>query len=262
MRHDAAALVLLLAAALLAGCATSSSSSSTRRSNSDTAAGRKASAAEINVSLGQSYMRQGKLEIAKQKLERALQLDPKLPDAHTVIAVLYEQINDTASAAKHYQRAAELAPKSGVVNNNYGTYLCKQGQYERADAYYARALQDPFYDTPAVALANRGACALRWKKPQLAEESFRKALLLSPNQPDALLSLAEILYQKGDYFRARAFVQRHEGLSSPRPDALLLGRNVELRLGNGDAAREYTRKLLQSFPDSEQARLLNVQSRQ
>jgi type IV pilus assembly protein PilF len=250
MQRDLAA--LLLAFVVLAGCGTTS----TRRDSSETAAGRKASAAEINVSLGQSYMRQGKLEIAKQKLERALALDPKLPDAHTVMAVLFEQINDPASAAKHYQRAAELAPKSGVVNNNYGTYLCKQGEYERADAYYAKALQDPFYDTPAVALANRGACALRWNKPQLAEDSFRRALQISPDQPDALLSLAEILYQRGDYFHARAFVQRHDAGGKAGPDALLLAMRIEHALGDRRAAREYKNRLVQQYPESDQAQNL------
>lgn len=250
MRRSAL-LPLLAAFALLSGCATSSGT--TREQERSNAAGRKASAAEINVSLGQSYMRQGKLEIAKEKLERALQLDPKLPDAHTVIAVLYEQINDTASAARHYQRAAELAPKAGVVNNNYGTFLCKRGDYARADAYYQKALQDPFYDTPAVALANRGACALKWKKPDLAEESFRKALQINPNQPDALLSLAEILYGKGDYFRARAFVQRHDAGGKAGPDALLLAMRIEEGLGDRRAARDYKNRLLQQFPESDQA---------
>lgn len=256
MRHDAVRFVLLLATVALAGCATSSQRDSPRTS----AAGRKASAAEINVSLGQSYMRQGKLEIAKEKLDRALALDPKLPDAHTVMAVLYEQINDPASAAKHYQRASELAPKTGVVNNNYGAFLCKRGQYEAADKLFARALQDPFYDTPAVALTNRGTCAQKWKKPALAEESFRKALQITPNQPDALLALADILYRKGDFFRARAFVQRHDAGGRAGPDALLLAMQIEEALGDRRAATDYQKRLLQQYPESEQAQNLKQQN--
>ena len=250
---------LVASIALLSACSTTSGVS--REQERSNAAGRKASAAEINVSLGQSYMRQGKLEIAKQKLDRALELDPGLPDAHTVIAVLYERINDSDAAERHYRRAAELAPKTGVVNNNYGTFLCKRGKYVEADRHYERALKDPFYDTPAVALTNRGTCALKWQRPELAEESFRKALQLSPNQPEALLSLAEILYGKGDYFRARAFVQRHDGSGKAGPDALLLAMRIEERLGDRRAARDYRKRLLEQFPESEQAQQLAESSR-
>jgi type IV pilus assembly protein PilF len=40
----------------------------------------------------------------------------------------------------------------------------------------------------------------------------------------------------------------------------MLGRNIELHLGNGSAANDYTRRLLQSFPESQQARSLNAQN--
>jgi type IV pilus assembly protein PilF len=242
-----------LLAAVLAACGTTSSSSRSEQSKSKS---EKASAAEINVKLGESYMRQGKLEIAKDKLDKALELDPKLTDAHTVIAVLYEQINDPAAAERHYKRAAELEPKNGDVNNNYGTFLCRLGQYERADHHYARALQDPFYATPAVALTNRGTCAQKWGKHDLAEESFRHALQISPNQPEALLALAEILYQKGDFFRARAFVQRHDTGGKAGPNALLLAMKIEEALGDRRAVRDYRTRLLEQFPESEQAQNL------
>jgi type IV pilus assembly protein PilF len=252
LRHALPAVLLTL----LAGCATSGSGM-----KNETAESKREDAARVNTDLGQQYMRQGNLELALEKLNRALEFDPGYVDAHTVIAVLYETIGD-AKAGEHYKRAAELKPKAGAVNNNYGWYLCRNGKFVESQGYFERALADPFYKTPSLALSNSGTCLLKAGRRDEAENALRRALALDPNDAEALLQLGSVLYDKGEFFSARAFVQRHEGLSSPRPDALLLGRNVELRLGNGDAAREYTRKLLQSFPDSEQARLLNVQSRQ
>ena len=63
-----------------------------------------------------------------------------------------------------------------------------------------------------------------------------------------------------DYFKARAFMQRFESVGKPRPESLMLGRSIELRLGNGSAASDYTRRLLQSFPESQQAHELNEQN--
>ncbi len=249
-------LPLLAAIAILAGCAATAPSMGVKK---DDAATQRADAARVHTDLGQQYLRQGKLELALEKLNKALQFDPTYVDAHTVIAVLYERIGDNAKAEEHYKRATELKPKGGAENNNYGTFLCKNGRYPEAQQYFDRALADPFYQTPAVALTNSGTCLLKAGRRDEAERNLRSALEHDPNNAEALLQLGSVLYEKGDFFNARAFVQRFESVSTPRPDALMLGRNIELRLGNGAGAKDYTRRLLQAFPDSQQARSLGAQ---
>lgn len=248
MRREAIASLLAFA---LAGCTAGSS-----RSESPGRPAKRDSAAEVNVGLGRAYMEQGKLDVAMEKLQKALSLDPQSVSAHTVIAVLYERIANEERAAYHYERAAQLGPKSGAAQNNYGTFLCRRGRYEEADQRFQRALEDPFYETPAMALANRGTCALQWGKNDVAEESLRRALQLEPNQPEALFQLAQILYDKKDYFRARAFVQRHEAAAGADPQALMLALRIELALDNPKGAREYRKRLLTEFPESEQAESL------
>lgn len=224
------------------------------------AATRRQEAARTRTDLGQKYMQQGKLEIALENLNKALEYDSGYVDAHTVIAVLYETINESAKAGEHYRRAAELKPKGGAEANNYGWFLCRQGSFDEAQTYFDRALADPFYQTPAVALTNSGTCLLKAGRRDEAEKRLRLALERNPADGEALIQLASLLYEKGDYLKARGFMQRFEATSAPpRPDALMLGRNIELRLGNGSAASEYTRRLLQGFPESEQARSLDVQ---
>ena len=106
-----------------------------------------------------------------------------------------------------------------------------------------------------------GTCLLKARQGRsTAETVLRKALERSPNNAEALFQLASVLYEKGDYFKARAFMQRFEVGRPAAPESLMLGRNIELRLGNGSAASEYTRRLLQSFPESQQARALNAQN--
>ncbi len=68
-------------------------------------------AARVRVELGQRYMEQGKMELALENLQKALEYDPNYVDAHTVIAVLYERLGKAKDAGVHYARAAELAPK-------------------------------------------------------------------------------------------------------------------------------------------------------
>ncbi len=250
-------LLVVLLACCVAACGTTTRRADGSSRNADDKASARASAAGTNVQLGQGYMEQGRLELAMEKLTRAIETDPKSTSAHTVIAVLYERISDPVNARIHYKRASELSPRAGDVLNNYGTFLCKQGEYPAADQLFVRALADPFYKTPAVAHANRGACAASSGDLQVAEDSLRRAVQLSPNNPDALFSMARVSYLKGDYMNARAFVQRYESTGRAAVDGLLLGYEVEQKLGNVRGANEYRQRLLVQFPDSEAARRLN-----
>ncbi|HSX61711.1 MAG TPA: type IV pilus biogenesis/stability protein PilW [Tahibacter sp.] len=214
------------------------------------------SAAEVHVALGQRYMQQGKLELAFEKLEKALKFDASYVDAHTVIAVLYERINDQRKAAEHYRRAAELAPRNGAVNNNYGAFLCRAGKLDEAAQRFSAAVADPFYKTPDVAFTNSGTCFQQAEKFDRAEQDFRKAIELNPNNSEALFHLAGVLFRKSDFLRARAFLQRFESLGTSSADALLLGFNIENSLGNAREANEYARRLRNEFPDSPQRQKL------
>jgi type IV pilus assembly protein PilF len=250
-------LCALALAGVLGACSTSGEHTNIKQ---ESAASERKEAARVHTELGQKYMQQGKLEIALDNLNKALSYDPNYADANTVIAVLYERIGDAKQAETYYRKAAQLKPKSGNELNNYGAFLCKVGRYDEAETYFDRAIADPFYKTPEVALVNSGSCLLKAGKLDAAEKRLRLALDRAPNDGEALFQLASLLYEKGDYFKARAFMQRFEAVGTARPESLMLGRNIELRLGNGSAASDYTRRLLQSFPESQQARSLNAQN--
>ena len=241
-----------LALLLLAGCA-SNPGNLPKTSATD----KRDEAARVHVELGQRYLQQGKLDIALEKLQRALQFNPNYADAHTVIALLYERIGDPKSAEEHYRRAVELQPKAGAANNNYGQILCSAGRLDEADRYFQRAVAEPFYKYADVALANAGVCLLNGGRLDQAEADFRKAVELNPNNAAALLQLAGVLYRKNDFFKARAFMQRFETQGQDTPESLHLGRDIELKLGNAEGAREYAARLRQKFPDSPQAQSLD-----
>ncbi|MFC5743313.1 type IV pilus biogenesis/stability protein PilW [Dyella tabacisoli] len=242
---------------LLAGCVSTGGESSSRltpANKSDQAE----SAARVHTDLGQQYMQNGDLQSALEKLTKALQFDPNYVPAHTVVAVLYERINDMPNAELHYRKAVTLDPSKGAANNNLGAFLCKTGRNAEAVAYFQKAVADPFYQTPAVAWSNAGNCLMRSNDYAGAEADFRKAIDVDPQNADALYQIANLLYQRGDAFRARAFVQRFDALGQPSPAALKLGHDVESRLGNRDAALTYSKRLQSQFPDSEQAHALDA----
>jgi type IV pilus assembly protein PilF len=264
MRHDAKALLFAL-------CCTAVACSRQEliqppESNSMAKVGGKAArtpqeSAQVWVQLGQHYLELGKLDVAKEDLLKALKFDPKSVDARTVLATLYDRVGDRTQAEQYYREAADLQPTAGAVNNNYGLYLCKLGKFEQAQKRFDIAKADGFYNAKDIVYLNAGTCTLLAKGSiDQADGDFRRAIEVNPKNAQALFQLASVLYEKGDYFKARAFIQRFEALDQPSPDALLLARNIEVKLGNNESARDYAQRLHTQFPESAQTRSLDTTS--
>ena len=198
---------------------------------------------DILVELGQRYFARGEYEIALEKLQSALAIDPTSENAHTVIAILYETINDTDKAAQHYRDSVRYGGDQGDVLNNYGSWLCRQHKYDEADETFRKALADPFYVSPESALANAGTCALAAGQFDAAERYLRQAIQIRPDDRQALLGLAEVAYHKEDFMRARAFLQRADAQTPLGRNALELAVRIEERLGDTHSAAAYRQRL-------------------
>lgn len=257
-------LLVVILALSMAGCVTThTNSSSLGKSMPQTSkADQAVDAARIHTELGQRYMANGDLQTAMEKLNLALKFDPDYAPAHTVIAVLYERINQPANAELHYRKAVALEPTKGAPNNNLGQFLCSTGKYAEAAGYFQKAVADPFYATPDVALTNAGVCLLEAKDAVAAQANFRAALARNPRNAEALFQLANSLYLSNNAFGARAFLQRLEALGGLNASALKLGHDIESRLGNQDGASNYAKRLHAQFPDSEQAHGLETTASQ
>lgn len=212
--------------------------------------------AELQVQLAQEYLKRGNLEVARDKLARALQLDPYSAQAHTVSGFLNETIADYVQAELHYRRAVEIRPKDGDMSNNFASFLCRRGRYAESEIMFRQALTDPYYKTPEVALANAGICAKDAGNLELAETYLRDALARQADYPGALLPMASVLHARGDFLKARAFIQRYESSQPSSPEALYLGFQIESAMGDKRNADDYRRRLTSSFPRSREAQSL------
>lgn len=254
MSRLAGYVLFLVAGMLIVGCASTPDHSPTGRSGMDRVS--PVRAAEVNTRLGIGYLERGQLQLAMEKLQTALQHDSVHVPAHVTLALIYEQVGDERQARRHYQQATRHAPDDGATLNSYAAFLCRQGEYERAEQHFEQATRDPFYATPEVALTNAGTCARRAGDLESAEARLRRALSLDPEYPDALYHLAHVYFQQDDAFRARAFLQRLEATGQIEPRILMLGYQIESRLGNSSHANQYVAQLEEQFPDSSEAREL------
>jgi len=207
-------------------------------------------AASKPLELARARLMAGDYAAAEKEALKALKLDPKSVDAETVLAVSAARRGDSAAAGPHYQRAAELAPDNGAVQNNYGVWLCREGRAAESLAWFDRALKDPRYSTPAVALANAGSCAARAGQDERARRDLRRAVELDPNNATALGALAELEFRQGNAFEARAFSERRLAAAPADAQALQLASQIEDKLGDRAAAARYVQRMRAEFPQT------------
>ncbi|MGQ0587750.1 MAG: type IV pilus biogenesis/stability protein PilW [Gammaproteobacteria bacterium] len=218
-------------------------------------------AARLNAQLGIDYMRKGQLDLALEKLEKAIDQDDDLAIAHSVIALVYQQKGESKLASKHYREALSLNSEDSVTLNNFGIFLCSQNEPEDAEEMFLRAANNKSNPVPADAWANAGVCLKNLPKArERAEGYLREALRLNPKHANALAQMAQYSYDKKDYLRSRAFLQRYESGSRATAQTLWIGAQTERALGDLATARSYERRLRSEFPESAEAEALSRKS--
>lgn len=210
-------------------------------------------AARINTDLGINYARNGDYDVALDKFKRALEQDASHAPAHAGIALVYSQRGETEAAESHFKRALQLQGNDAFTRNNYGVMLCEQKRYKEAERMFLQAAAVPGYRAPESAYTNAGVCAKRIPDLERAELLLREALKVKPEYPDALQNLAAVCLDRGDYARARAFLQRYEKAGPATANTLWLGARIEYALGDEHAAADYIQRLRAQFPDSEES---------
>lgn len=241
----------VFAAASLAACVSSSSKPAPPVSMKD--------AAQYNMELGIRYLRQGDLQTAQAKLEKAISQDSSIPMAYSALGLVYERLGDNPGAEKNYRHAVNLAPSDPDALNALGAFLCLQKhETDEALRYFDKALAVPLsktFSNKAMVYTNAGLCAKR-EDMDKAEAYLRSALAADPTFKPALLQLADVAFNRSNYLQSRAFLERFLAGGSATPDALWLGYRVENALGEASAARAYGERLKKEFPESVETRQL------
>lgn len=200
------------------------------------------------LTLATRDMQVGNLDAAERKVREALKLAPEAPDALVLQAGIDDRRGRTRQAGENFRKAAELAPQRGDVLNNYGAWLCQQGQPAESLVWFDRALQAPGYATPGEAQANAGSCALDAGQLERAERDLRAALVAAPANPVALESMAQLSYRQGRYMEARAFAERRIAAAPATRSVLQLASQIEVKLGDRAASDRYLQRIRQEFP--------------
>lgn len=240
--------ILLCLVIALASCSTTR----TREFKKSTVGDNRA-ASEVNVQLAAGYIQRKQFEVAKQKLDKAIDLDEDNIEAYKLMAYLMSGLGKNSEAEDYYLQALDIADNDPELHNAYGAFLCKTGRIDDALDEFRTAYENPYYQTAYLAYSNAGSCLLQQKKFAEAETYLRKALKLQPGLAGALISMAEIGIETRKYLMARAYIQRYHSVARASAESLWIQAQAEKALGASDAYQEVAQQLLADFPDSPQA---------
>jgi len=207
--------------------------------------------ARVRMELASGYYARGQLDTALDEVKQALAVKPDLPEAYNLRGLVYQSLGDDNRAEDNFKRALQLNPRDADTMHNYGWFLCQNQRMPEAFAQFAQAIATPRYPGLSRTLMAQGVCQARTGAYADAEKSLARAYELDPTSPVTAFNLADVLYHRGSYERARFYIGRVNAVAEySNAQTLWLAARVENKLGNQRGARDYGRQLRNRFPEA------------
>lgn len=217
----------------------------------ETSAGKRA---RVRMELATAYFGRGQLTTALDEVKQAIIAEPNMAEAYNLRGLIYAALGDENFAEESFRRALQLNPRDGDSMHNLGWYLCQQRRYPEAFALFGRALDLPQYTGIGRTLLTRGVCEARAGQWSDAEATLLRAFEVDPANAAISVNLSQVLYQRGDYERARFYVRRVNSVAEQsNAQTLWLAARIEKKLGNQQGANEFGLQLRNRFPQSRES---------
>src|SRR6267378_7773 len=181
---------------------------------------------------------------ARKAAEKALDIDNRLPEAHTSLGVVMFQYDwDWEGAEKEFKRAIELNPSYAPAHQFYADFLKSQGRFDEAlsEMSHAGALD------PLSLSINTGIGHVLYLSRQYdrAIEQYRNTIKLDPNFIQARLWFGRPFLQKGMYKEAITELDDAVRLSGGSTISLAMLAHANGTAGNRDEAEKILGKLME-----------------
>jgi type IV pilus assembly protein PilF len=237
-------LMILLGGASLGGCITHTETVFTEEASPE-------KALERRVELARQYIGEGNWDYAKRNLKLAAEIDPNNAQVHEAFALVYQSTGEYELAEENFQLAIKLDKNFSRARNNYAAFLFSRGRYKEAEQQLDYVVRDTLYEARPRAYLNLGLCRLQLFDKQGAEEAFVRALSMDRNNTVALLEVAQLRYEAGDYATAATYYNQYSSLVRQQSArGLWLGVRLAKAQGDLNAEGSYALALRNRYPDS------------
>jgi Flp pilus assembly protein TadD len=157
---------------------------------------------EAYSGLAQLLAQRNELAEAEQLMRRARDLSPNTPGIHNALGEVLRMRGNFNEALQSYERALQLSPNNPYFQNNIGIVHSMRGEHTEAEALFRelleRAAKNPSIN-PLPFLSNLALACKDQGKAREAEQYFRKALALAPDDAEIRNNFASFLAERDLY---------------------------------------------------------------
>jgi serine/threonine protein kinase/Tfp pilus assembly protein PilF len=159
-----------------------------------------------NLGADSSHMKRG-----EELVQRALVIDPQLPDVHMALGLIAGNKFDYREAAREYQEAVRLDPGSPLAWDYLSWALAYQQPPDLAGAEKASRESLRLGFSTLSSYYHLGRVLLLEGRYDEATAAFRQAASISPNSSTPAFGMAQLYLAKGDYDQAMSYFARQSG---------------------------------------------------
>lgn len=244
-RFSSSVFYLALSVLVLAACSTTADNAKSLKS------------AKVHTELAGLYYQRAQYGVALEELNNALKADQDYAPAYSVRGLVHMALREDKEAEEDFKRSLRLDNTDSDTHNNYGWFLCQRGRANESIEQFMAAIKNPMYATPGLAYLNAGVCARKAGNTKDAEEFLQKALLVQPDNTQAMFVLADLNFANADYFAARKyfadFSQKTDNLTA---EQLWLGVRISRKVGDRNSEASFATQLRKRFPDARETQML------
>jgi serine/threonine-protein kinase len=175
-----------------------------------------------------------RLAMAKQAVDKALQLNPNLPEAHLALGHYYYHGHlDYDRALEQFAIVRKSQPNNGELLSWIGFVQRRQGKFEQALANIKNASElDPLSNVVAFEV---GQTFMLLRKYQESERYYERAISLSPDWPDPYSAKVQLyLLWKGSTKKTRTVLEEAFQNIKSVEDSDIVNRLVNIDVFDGN----------------------------
>lgn len=205
----------------------------------------------IKIAIG--LIKKGEAELALVQLQKALKIKPNAARVYEIMAVAFEQVDESREAKRHYKKMLSYGSEYTRGRANYAGFLIRQKDYKEAYKQLQKVVADIYYPSRARAFQQLGLCAKKLGKYDEIEHFYKRALKLDGNLTEILLALAEIRFENGDYAESQKYLDGYRAKVKPASaKALFLGIKLAVVFEDKGDEASYALALKNLYPRSKE----------
>ena len=159
--------------------------------------------------MGVAYLNENKIQQAFVEFHKAYELDPRNKEVLNAIGYIYLiHLDKPGEAIGYFNKAVDLDPDYSDAYNNLGYAYEKSGNFEKAIAYYKKAISNPVYPTADRTYINLGSSYYRLGRYDDAMTALKEAIKRNPDFFLPYMKLALCYNALGKYGDASTAITR------------------------------------------------------